>query len=61
MDTKLNENFIQDLSRNLIISFLEVYKELMNWFTVFPFFLKHLANVQYMINSGPVEQHSLLS
>jgi len=26
----------------------------MNFFIVFPFFLKHLANEEYMINSRPV-------
>ena len=43
---------LYDLSPNWIISFLEVYKERMNYFIVFPFFLKHLANAEYMIN-GP--------
>jgi len=37
-DIKLNEKIIQDFSPNSILSFLEVYKELMHCFIVFPFF-----------------------
>jgi len=35
------------------MSFIEVYKELMNFFTVFLVFLKYVANAEYMINSRP--------
>ena len=34
-----------------MISFLEVYKELMHGFIVFPFFLNYLTNAEYMISS----------
>ena len=54
MDTKLNENLTYDLPPNWIISFLVVYKELMNFFIVFLFFLKYLENAEYMISSRPV-------
>ena len=50
-DTKLNENLVQGLPPNWIISFLEVYKELVHCLIVFPFFLKYLTNTEYMINS----------
>ena len=39
---------------------LEVYKELMNFLIVFPFFLKYLANAEYMINSRPVASKATL-
>jgi len=42
---------IQDLHLKLIISLLEVYKELMCCFVVFPFSLKYLMNAQCMISS----------
>jgi len=48
-DTKLNETIKQDLPPNRILSFLEVYKELMHCFVVFPFFLKYLTNAGYMV------------
>jgi len=32
------------------MSFLEVYKELMHCFIVFPFFLKYLPNAEYVIS-----------
>jgi len=44
--------FIQYLPPNWIISFLEVYKELMHCCTVFPFFLKYLTNAEYMIRQA---------
>ena len=32
----------------------------MNWFIVFPFFLKYLANAEYMINSRPRRRYILI-
>jgi len=32
----------------------------MNFFILFPFFLKHLANAEYMINSRPVASKATL-
>jgi len=32
----------------------------MNFFTVFPFFLKHLASAEYMINRRPVASKATL-
>ena len=32
-----------------MISFLKVYKELMHYFIVFPFFLQFFTNAEYMI------------
>jgi len=48
--TSFIENIIQDLPPNRIISFLEVYEQLMH-FIVFPFFIKDLMNAGYMISS----------
>ena len=46
-ENKLNDNIIiQDLPPNWNISFLEFYGELMHYFVVFPFFLKHLTNAE---------------
>jgi hypothetical protein len=59
-DTKLNKNIIQDLHPNWIISFLEVYKELMYCFIVLPFFLKYLTNAEYVISSWPAASKSTL-
>ena len=59
-DTKPNENIIQDLFPNWIISFLKVYKELTHCFVVFPFFLKCLTNEEYMTSSWPVASKSTL-
>ena len=55
-----NENIIQDLPPNWIISFREVYKELVHCFVVFPFYLKYLTNAEYMISSRPVASESTL-
>jgi len=43
-----------------MISFLEIYKELMNFVTVFSFFLKYLANAEYMINNRSVASKATL-
>jgi len=59
-DTTLNKDIIQDLTPNWIISFLEVYKELMHCFVVFPFFLKYLTNANYIIRSWPIASKSTL-
>jgi len=47
----LPENIIQDLPSNLIVSFLEVDRELKHCFIAFPYFLKYLTNAEYMISS----------
>ena len=41
---QLNGSNIEDIHLNLIISRLEVYKELMHCFVLFPFFLKYFKN-----------------
>ena len=51
MDTKLHENVIQDLPPNQIISFLEVYKQLMHASLCSHFFLMYLTNAEHMIIS----------
>jgi len=51
MVTKLNENIIQDLPPNQIISFLEIHKQLIHRVSVIPFFLKYLTKAEYMISN----------
>ena len=48
--TKLNKNIIQDLPSNWIVSFLEVYKELVNWFIVFPLFSQIFDNTECIVS-----------
>jgi hypothetical protein len=55
-----NQNITQNLPPNWIISFLEVYKDLMHCFIVFPFSLKYLTNAQYMISSWAAASQSTL-
>ena len=54
---KFKENILQGLPPNWIISFLEVYKELMHCLIVFPFFLKYLTDTEYMISSWPLRRN----
>ena len=57
----LNQNNIEDFPPNWIINFLEVDKQLMHCFIVFPFFfLKYLTNAEYMISGCPVALKSIL-
>ena len=55
---KLNASIIQDLPPNWIISFLEVYKDLMHCFVVFPFFssiwrMQNIWSVVELLHRNP--------
>ena len=45
---------------NRIISFLEIYKQLIHCIILFPFFLKYLTNTEYVISSQTVASESTL-
>jgi len=55
-----NHPFTTKISHLTVISFLEVYKDLMHGFDVFPFFLKYLTNAEYMKSRLPVATESTL-
>jgi len=48
---KLSENIIQNLPPKWIIGSLEVYKELMHCFIVFPWSSKYFTSEEYMIST----------
>jgi hypothetical protein len=60
-ENKLIRILIQDLPPNWIITFREVYTELMHCYVVFLFFFfKYLTNAEYMISSWPVASKSMM-
>ena len=52
--------YFKHLHSKWLISYLEVYKEMMHWFFLFPFFLNYLTNTKYMISSSTVTSKSTL-
>jgi len=59
--TKLIDNIIQGHTAKWIIGFLAVYKQLVYYFIVFPFYLKYLRNVEYKNTSWFVASKSTLT